>query len=122
MAGTHDPNYQTLAGIGGDCFGKDKKDGEKKDGDKKEEELRVKKEREEKEKRKQEEKLEEEKKKKQEEEKRSAEARLSEAVKVLEELVTATDSLGWSANSSLADDALSKARQFLATLGEENER
>ena len=27
MAGTHDPNYQTLAGIGGDCFEEKKKDG-----------------------------------------------------------------------------------------------
>ena len=24
IAGTHDPNYQTLAGMGGDCFGADK--------------------------------------------------------------------------------------------------
>lgn len=24
IAGTHDPNYQTLAGVGGDCFGADK--------------------------------------------------------------------------------------------------
>ena len=27
FAGTHDPNYQTLAGVGGDCFGADKKGG-----------------------------------------------------------------------------------------------
>lgn len=27
MAGTHDPNYQTLAGVGGECFGADKKGG-----------------------------------------------------------------------------------------------
>lgn len=27
VAGTHDPNYQTMAGVGGDCFGADKKDG-----------------------------------------------------------------------------------------------
>lgn len=25
MAGTHDPNYQTLAAVGGDAFGADKK-------------------------------------------------------------------------------------------------
>ena len=25
--GTHDPNYQTLAGVGGDCFGADKAGG-----------------------------------------------------------------------------------------------
>ena len=24
IAGTHDPKYQTLAGMGGDCFGADK--------------------------------------------------------------------------------------------------
>ena len=36
IAGTHDPNYQTLAGIGGDAFGADKKaaEGEKKGDDK----------------------------------------------------------------------------------------
>ena len=27
QAATHDPNYQTLAGIGPDCFGADKKGG-----------------------------------------------------------------------------------------------
>ena len=27
ISGTNDPNYQTLAGIGGDCFGDDKKGG-----------------------------------------------------------------------------------------------
>ncbi|KAK6044206.1 hypothetical protein COOONC_18289 [Cooperia oncophora] len=27
IAGTHDPNYQTLAGVGGDIFGADKKGG-----------------------------------------------------------------------------------------------
>ena len=37
VAGTHDPNYQTLAGIGGDAFGADKKpaaEGDKKGDDK----------------------------------------------------------------------------------------
>lgn len=35
VAGTHDPNYQTLAGVKGDVFGDDKKDGKKDEGPKK---------------------------------------------------------------------------------------